>query len=240
MQNKQPQVETVQRFSVLHRFLHLVVMIGFTVLAVTGLSLAFSSQFWARAIMWILGGQENAGDVHRFFAVVTYSAVVAHLVWFLYYKLVLKGRWTGPRSLLPSMRDFKDMSEHFRFFFARRSRPPKFNKFSYLEKFDYWAFFLGMNTMGLTGLFLWFPEAFSRVLPGFFVNLAQVLHLYEAVMAIALKLVLHTITVHFRPSVYPGDTSIFTGNTTMEKMKHEHAGEWEARVAEDINTTPGK
>ncbi|MBI4775994.1 MAG: cytochrome b/b6 domain-containing protein [Deltaproteobacteria bacterium] len=230
MQPNSPREEMVRRFSVLHRFLHLVVLIGFSGLAITGLSLAFSDQFWARAVMWVLGGSQNAGNLHRFLAVMTYACVVVHLVWFFYYKLVLKGKWKGPYSLLPRMQDFKDMSQHFRFFFARRGTPPEFDKFSYVEKFDYWAFFLGMNTMGLTGLVLWFPESFSSVLPGYFVNLAQVLHLYEAIMAVTLKIVIHMVTVHFRPEVYPVDTSIFTGKITVERMKKDHAGVWEDYV----------
>jgi len=241
MQPYSPREELVQRFGVLHRLLHLVVLIGFSGLAVTGLSLAFSDQSWARAFMWVLGGSQNAGSLHRFFAVITYACVVIHLVWFFYYKLVLKGKWKGPHSLLPRMRDFRDMSEHFRFFFARRSTPPAFDKFSYVEKFDYWAFFLGMNTMGLTGLFLWFPEAFTRLLPGYFVNLAQVLHLYEALMAVTLKIVIHVVAVHFRPAVYPADTSIFTGKTTVERMKEEHAGEWERyRASQQESAASGK
>jgi len=232
MPTQSPSPQPVfQRFSVLHRFLHLVVLVGFTGLALTGLSMAFPSQPWARAVMWILGGPGNAGALHRFLAVVTYACIVVHFFWFFYYKLVLKGPWTGPRSLLPRKQDFIDMAQHFRFFFGTRNTPPKFHKFSYLEKFDYWAFFLGMNTMGLTGLFLWFPEPFSRVFPGYFVNLAQVLHLYEAIMAATLKIFLHVITAHFRPSVYPLDASIFTGNVTAEKMMTEHPAEWETLAA---------
>ena len=86
---------------------------------------------------------------------------------------------------------------------------------------------VGMNTMGLTGLVLWFPVFFSGLLPGYFVNLARVLHLYEALLAVALKFVVHLVTTHLRPEVYPLDTSIFNGKTTPERMEHEHPGEWE-------------
>ena len=87
----------------------------------------------------------------------------------------------------------------------------------------------GMNTMGLTGLVLWFPLFFTGFLPGVLVNVARVLHLYEAILAVALKFVVHLATAHLRPEVYPADKSIFTGKTTPERMKQEHPGEWEER-----------
>lgn len=223
--------QTVVRFNALHRFLHHVVMVGFTMLGVTGLSIAFSSCTLAQWVVWVFGGPDGAGAVHRFFAVVTYACVLIHAAYFLYYKLVLGGRFTGPHSIVPSLKDLSDLRDHLGYFFGTRKSPPEFDRFTYLEKFDYWAVFMGMNTMGLTGLFLWFPETFSSVLPGFFVNIARVLHLYEAVMAVLLKLFIHVGMAHLRPAVYPADTSIFTGRTTLEKMKEEHPGEYKAYAA---------
>jgi hypothetical protein len=74
---------------------------------------------------------------------------------------------------------------------------------------------------------LWFPEWFALFLPGYFINLAAVLHLYEAILAVAVKFVVHIITIHLRPEVWPLDKSIFTGKTTKERIEHEHPGEWE-------------
>jgi len=214
------------RFSVLQRFLHIIVMIGFTGLALTGFSLKFSGQWWASAFVWLIGGAGHLAYLHRFFAVVTYACVVAHILWLIYYKLVLKGRLTGPQTLFPRYKDFKDLIGHMRYFFGK-GRLPTFNRFTYWEKFDYLAIFLGMNTMGLTGLILWTPEFFSRLLPGYFINLAQVLHLYEAILAVALKFVVHLISAHLRPEVFPIEKSIFNGRTTREKIMREHPGEWE-------------
>lgn len=214
------------RFSVLHRFLHLVVMIGFTGLAVTGLSLGFSSTAPARAFIWLVGGSGGAAWLHRFFAVATYLCVVVHALWFLYYKAALSGQLSGPLSIAPSIKDFKDFSQNLRYFLGRRESPPKFDKFTYMEKIDYWALFIGMNTMGLTGLVMWFPEFFTRFIPGYFINIAQVLHFFEAILAIAVKFFLHIGLAHLRPAVYPADTSIFTGRTTKEKIIAEHPGEW--------------
>lgn len=211
MQDSSLRPEAAIRFSVLHRLLHLVVMIGFTGLAVTGLSLGLSTTAPARAFMWLIGGPSHAAWLHRFCAIITYACVVIHAGWFLYYKFYLAGAWTGPNSLWPSRRDWADFKNHLAWFFGRKSAPPAFEKFSYTEKIEYWALFVGMNTMGITGLMLWFPECVTRFLPGFFVNIAQVLHFYEAVLAVIVKFFIHIGMVHLRPEVYPVDASIFTG-----------------------------
>ncbi|MGD8364467.1 MAG: hypothetical protein PVI36_06075, partial [Desulfobacterales bacterium] len=146
-------------------------------------------------------------------------------LWFLYYKTVLSGKLTGPLSIAPSVKDLKDFIQNLGYFLGRREAPPRFDKFTYMEKLDYWALFIGMNTMGITGLVLWFPEFFTRFLPGFFVNIAQVLHLFEAILAVAVKLFIHIGLAHFRPAVYPGDASIFTGRTSQEKIMVDHPDE---------------
>jgi cytochrome b subunit of formate dehydrogenase len=102
-----------------------------------------------------------------------------------------------------------------------------------MEKLDYWALFIGMNTMGLTGLVLWFPEYFTRYIPGFFVNIAQVLHFFEAILAVLVKVFIHIGLVTLRPSVYPADTSIFTGKIAKDRMMTEHAGEWQLTSGSD-------
>lgn len=224
--------ETVyRRFCVLHRFLHLVTMVGFAGLALTGMTIAFGSQGWAKAVAFVLGGAGGVGALHRICAVATYGCVVVHVFWLLYFKWRLGGRLTGPQSMFPRIQDVKDLFQHIGYFFGRR-QVPRFNRFTYWEKIDYLALFLGMNTMGLTGLVLWFPESFARIMPGYFINLAQILHFYEAVMAVALKFVVHIVSAHLRPVVYPVDKSIFNGLTSAEKMRHEHPGEWEALHAE--------
>ena len=230
------QEEIFVRFSVLQRLLHIVVMFGFTGLAITGFSLKFSTQWWAQAVVWFVGGAGHLAYLHRYCAVVTYACVMVHILWLIYYKLILKRCLTGPQSLFPRIKDVKDLIQHIGYFFGKRPLP-KFNRFTYWEKFDYLAIFVGMNTMGLTGVVLWCPEFFSRLIPGYFINLAQVLHLYEAIMAVALKFVTHIISTHLRPEIYPIEKSIFNGKTTKEKIMREHPGEWES-IIRPIDSAP--
>ena len=99
MESISPRPDAPIRFSVLHRFLHLVVMFGFTGLAVTGLSLAFSSTVPARGFIWLIGGTAHAAWLHRCCAIFTYGSVVIHGLWFLYYKFGLSGAWTGAAGM---------------------------------------------------------------------------------------------------------------------------------------------
>ncbi len=221
----------VQRFSVLNRLLHVLVMVGFVGLGVTGFSLYFGGAWWARAIAWCLGGAAGLAWLHRFFAVVTYAAVMTHLLWLAYYKLALTGRLTGPGPRCPRWSDVKDMFGHLGWALGKNDLP-SFDRFTWWEKMDYWAVLVGMNTMGLTGVVLWFPEWFSQWLPGYFINLALLLHLFEAIMAVALKFVVHVIVAHFRPEVWPGDTTIFTGRVSRERLRREHPAHWKRLEAE--------
>lgn len=229
METSQVNPNSFIRFSVLHRFLHWVVMLGFIGLGLTGFSHKFSSQFWAQGVAFILGGQEWLGYWHRFWAVITYGGVVLHIGWLAYYKTLLKGRLTGPQTVFPRGKDLLDLYQHIRYFLGR-GKVPKFDRFTYWEKVDYWAILVGMNTMGLTGLVMWFPEFFAAFIPGYFINLAQIIHLYEAIMAVALKFVIHIVTAHLRPEIYPMDRVIFSGRTTLERLKHERPAEWESLV----------
>ena len=218
--------ELFKRFSVLHRLKHFVVIVTFTLLCITGFALKFSHHGWAKALMWLMGGAQNAGDLHRMCATVFYLVVVLHLVWLGYYKMVLKGRLTGPQSIFPQVKDFKDLYRNFGYIFGKNP-PPAFNRFSYLAKVDYWAVMLGMQSMGITGLLMWYPEFFSTVFPGYFINIANELHFHEAVLAICYIAVVHMTDTHLAPEVFPVDTSIFSGHISRKRMVEEHPGEWE-------------
>lgn len=220
----------IQRFSVLHRLLHIVVMVGFVGLGLTGFSLYFSGAWWARAVAWLLGGAPGLAWLHRALAMMTYAAVMIHLGWLAYYKLVLKGRLTGPEGMFPRLGDLRDLWRHLGWMLGQGA-PPAFGRFAYWEKVDYWAVLIGMNTMGLTGVVLWFPEWFASVLPGYFINLALIIHLFEAIIAVALKFVVHVIVGHLRPDIFPMDKSIFHGRMSHQRLRAEHQAHWESLQA---------
>ena len=214
----------IWRFSLYHRLTHAAVIVSFFLLVITGLPLRFSEAFWAGPLMGLLGGVVMAGTLHRVGAVITFGYFAAHLL-FLVRALVkapdpLKMLW-GPDSLVPQPRDVVDFWNQVRWYFGRGPRP-RFARYSYMEKFDYFAVFWGVAIIGGSGLMLWFPEFFARFVPGWVFNVATIVHADEALLASGFIFTIHFFHVHFRPEKFPLDAVMFTGRATRAYMEEEH------------------
>jgi cytochrome b subunit of formate dehydrogenase len=217
----------VVRFALRERRLHLMMMTSFLLLALTGIPLLFAETTWAGKLARLMGGYGVTGKIHRFGAllmVTCFSLHVGRLVHRIFIKREYGILW-GPNSMVPQPRDFIDMVQHFRWFAGLGPRP-QFERFTYWEKFDYWAVFWGMGIIGLSGLMLWTPATFSRVLPGWVFNIALVVHGEEALMAMVFIFTVHFFNGHLRPDKFPMDTVIFTGRVSVEELKHERPGEY--------------
>ncbi len=170
------------RFSPFHRFNHYLVMISFFGLVLTGLPLKFKTSYWSQVLMDAFGGVAAAGFAHRAFAVVNILYFILEGSYMAYFVLGRKGPIFSDDSIVPGLKDWQDMKGMFRWFFGKGPKP-LLNRFTYWEKFDYWALFAGTVLIGGSGLMMWFPEATTRVLPGITLNLALVLHSNEAFLA---------------------------------------------------------
>jgi cytochrome b subunit of formate dehydrogenase len=223
----------VERFARFERALHGVLMLSFLGLAFTGLPLLFADAPWAGRLSRLLGGYGVTGTLHRVFGALMILLFVLHLGRVLQRVLVKKekGLLWGPDSLVPQPHDALQMVQHFRWFVGRGPRP-RFDRFTYWEKFDYWAVFWGMGIIGTSGLLLWFPQLFSRLLPGWLFNVAFVVHGEEALLAVVFIFTVHFFNGHLRPEKYPMDTVIFTGRVPLHEMKHERPAEYERLRAE--------
>jgi cytochrome b subunit of formate dehydrogenase/nitrate reductase gamma subunit len=226
MAGKEIHTEVYWRFNVFHRFIHLVMMVTFIGLALTGLPIKYPDAFWARGLILLWGGVRGAGLLHRWCAGITFGYFVLHLLYVLYYLLGLKGKLLGPDSLVPSLRDFQDLYHQIRYFLGKGA-PPQFGRFTYWEKFDYWAVFWGIAFIGGSGLVLWFPEFFSRFIPGIYLNIAYTIHSDEALLATGFIFVVHLYNAHLRANVFPIDKSIFTGKIEAKEIMERHPLEWE-------------
>ena len=221
-------VRHVRRFGMFERWLHGYLMFSFLGLAATGLPLIFSDTRWAAALARALGGFAVTGVLHRVFATIMIAVFLLHVATLL--RRIVIGKdysllW-GPTSLVPQPRDVSEMYQHFRWFVGLGPRPA-FERYSYWEKFDYWAVFWGMAIIGGSGLLLWFPEAFARVLPGWIFNVAMVVHGEEALLAVGFIFTFHFFNGHLRPEKFPMDMVIFTGRLTESELQHERPGEYE-------------
>ena len=216
------------RFDRKTRMLHVVVMATFLGLAATGMPLLFSEAPWARVLAMLFGGFHGAGLVHRVFGAALLAGVVFHVADVFWRAFVRgeKGLLWGPDSMVPQPKDFADFYGQMKWFVGLGPQP-KFERFAYWEKFDYWAVMWGTAIMGAAGLILWFPVLASRILPGWMFNVALFVHGAEAALAIGFIFAVHFFNGHLRPGKFPMDLVIFTGSLTDEEMRHERAGQYD-------------
>lgn len=221
-----------RRFKRRHIFLHLLVIISFLGLSLTGLPLKFSDQEWAKMLMSIYGGAANAGFIHRCCAGITFvyflSAILLS-IHFLFIRKDLPGnplqRLFGPDSLCPNLRDIKDVTGMVRWFFFKGPKPT-FERWTYWEKFDFIAVFWGMFAIGGSGLMLWFPEFFGIFLPGWMFNVATIIHSDEALLATGFIFSVHFFNTHGRPEKFPMDFVIFNGQMSKHEFIEERGDQW--------------
>jgi cytochrome b subunit of formate dehydrogenase len=226
---------SVRRFTPLNRVNHALIIITFFGLTLTGIPLLFSDQEWAKRLAWMVGGVYAAGIWHRTFAVMLIGNFLLH-----FYGLARSARqhkgsiirtWLrGPNSMMPRRKDFTDCLGMFRWF-LRGGKKPAFDRWTYWEKFDYWAEIGGTMIIGGSGLMLWFPTLFSRFLPGWVFNVAMIVHGYEALLAMGFIFTIHFFNAHLRLEKFPVDDVIFTGQLPEEELKHERGEEY-ARLSQ--------
>ena len=222
------------RFTRLQRILHICMIASFMSLALTGLTLKFSYTKWASVLSHLLGGFESAGYIHRSAAVVMFGVFVTHLVDVYRLKKREHGSWRalllGPSSMLPSRRDLTEFLGTLKWFVGKSERPA-YGRWTYWEKFDYFAVFWGIAVIGSTGLTLWFPVFFTRFMPGWFLNVATIIHSDEALLATGFIFTVHFFNTHLRPEKFPMDITVFTGRMRVEELKRDKPREYEELVA---------
>jgi len=228
--------EWFTRFTPFQRFLHYLIITSFLLLVITGMPLKFYYTGWAKALMGGLGGVEAARVLHRIGALVTFAYFGMHLA-ALAVTLRRQGAelrdpasgrlsvrralafFFSPDSPLPSLQDVRDFGAHVKWFFGRGPRP-QFDRWTYWEKFDYWAVFWGVAVIGASGLILWGAQAASRLMPGWMINVALVVHSDEALLAAGFIFTIHFFNNHLRPEKFPMDPIMFSGRISKAEMLH--------------------
>lgn len=198
------------------RIQHLLLLSSFIILVITGFALKFPESMFSRALLM---SEAVRGIVHR--AAGTMLILVS-----LYHVFYLAARRSGRKMLhdmLPVPKDATDVLGNLRYYLGLGGRPPRFGRFTYGEKMEYWALVWGTFVMANTGLMLWFQVGVSNLVPRWWLDVATAIHFYEAILATLAIVVWHFYQVIFDPDVYPMNWAWWDGKMSVELYSHEHA-----------------
>ena len=212
------------RMTVSERIQHALLALSFIVLVFTGFGLTYPNSWWVELIREY-GGEwafQARGIVHRIAGAVMLAVSLYHIY---YLAFTARGR-QFLKDMLPRIQDIKDVFNAFKYYLGKGPRP-LFDRFSYIEKAEYWALIWGTVVMGVTGIMLWFHEYFGSLTSKEFLDIMTIIHFYEAWLATLAIIVWHLYFVIFNPDVYPMNVAWYKGTLTEHEMAEEHPLELE-------------
>jgi len=227
----QPQIQRMSGNAV---WQHMLLLITFSVLVVSGFSLRHGDAWWVKILFGWKGGFALRGTIHRIAAVIFLLTVV----WHVYYLSTRHGR-KFLRDMWPVRLDLVQFIQTVLFNIGLRSHRPAFGRFSYAEKVEYWALAWGSIIMAITGLMLWFDNTVVRWFSEAFLDVMLVIHYYEAWLAMLAVLVWHLYSTVFNPAVYPMNTSWLSGKMEKEKYCEEHSADPEVASEGSLESKGG-
>ncbi len=203
-----------ERFSLARRIEHLIMLLSFSTLGLTGLPQKYPLNNFSQAVVLMFGGIENLRSVHHVAAIIMVIGTVYHIV-ILGYKLYVD---RIQLTMLPTLQDAKDGIQAFLYNLGLGKHRPQMGRYTFEEKMEYWAFVWGALVMVATGFIMWNPIAATRFLPGEFIPASKAAHGGEAVLAVLAIILWHFYGVHLKLF----NKSMWTGKMSEEEMLHEH------------------
>jgi formate dehydrogenase gamma subunit len=211
------------RLTLSERAQHGLLVVSFIVLVITGFALKFPHAFWVKPIV----GWEHAfpirGWIHRIAGVVLIGASVYHVV---YLSMKKSGRlWL--KDMIPDLRDAKEAVQTVEYNLGWRDQLPRYRRFNYAEKAEYWALVWGTVVMAITGVLLWLNDWILAHLPhpASILAISTAIHFYEAILATAAIVIWHFYAVIFDPDIYPLKWTFLTGRAPEHEVREQTAGE---------------
>jgi formate dehydrogenase gamma subunit len=206
---------SVERMSRVQRAQHWMLLLSFLFLALTGFALKYPES----PLAWVLGSSESFRRYgHRAAAVVLMGVGLYHV---FYLWRTREGRQVL-RDFVPRYTDARDFLKNMLYHLGRSREHPRFGRFTYAEKAEYLAMVWGTALMGVTGLMLWFKVEVGWLLARWWVDIANAIHFYEAILAVLAIAVWHFYHVIFDPDVYPIDLAFWDGRVAEERYKEHH------------------
>ena len=217
---RQPRHETGERVSRMNlnfRIAHWGVIFSFPTLVLTGFALKYPDAWFAHPLLLLEGHFAFRGMVHRTAAVVLVASTIYHVI---HLAAVRRDRSVFLKAMLPEVKDATDLVQVITHNLGLTKIEPRFKKFNYAEKMEYWAFMWGTVVMTVTGCLLWFNNFTLRHFPKWISDAATAVHFYEALLATFSILIWHFYMVIFDPLVYPMDTAFIDGKASADHLRH--------------------
>lgn len=221
----------VQRWNWEQRLQHALLFLSMFGLLGTGLPIKYGYTEWAARFFVLIGGFRNALIIHKVSAVLLVVATVVHAAYLLRYR-----RRHGPTrwEMMFSPKDLSDANHHAMFLLGLRQDPPRYDRYSYLEKFEYLAIFWGLIVMGATGMSIWFPSLAANWVPRWVLDAFRIIHSNEAFVAMLSLAFGHFFFAHFSPLVFPSSTVWLTGKISVGHLREEHPMEYDRLVEQGV------
>ncbi len=215
----------VERFPLHFRFQHILLIVSVTLLVLTAIPLwcsRYPFSGWPAGVISFFGGLETVRAVHRWAGFLLIFAFAYHILYVLIHP-------AGRRDfllMLPAKKDFADLYHNISYFAGKSGTPPRFGRFAYFEKFDYWAMFWGCIIMIGTGVIMLYPQEVAAFLPQPWTTrvfgVARETHYHEAILAALALFIWHVYNVHFKPGRFPGSMVWWHGKIIREEQEKEH------------------
>lgn len=222
-EKKKEKEEMFLRFNIHFRIQHMILFTSVILLILTGLPMKFPDFYPSTILVNLFGGIEKTRILHRIAATLLVVFMFYHTLYTIFHR-------EGRRDfilLLPKFKDVQDVLQNIKYFLGLSNEKPRFGRFSYIEKFDYWAVYWGCVIMIGSGALMWFQEISLKFLPKFILDAAKEAHSDEALLATLAIVIWHFYNVHFNPDKFPGSLTWFHGKITKEEMIEHHPLEYE-------------
>ena len=227
---------SIPRFTENEVIQHFLLLLSFSTLAITGFALKFPHSFLSDGLLGLGISETIRQYIHRTAAVIMIVTGIYHI---FYLFTTERGR-AVLSALLPRFKDIQAIRENLSYYLHLSKKEPAFAKYDYAEKAEYWALIWGTILMGATGFILWFPTTVGNWAPTWLIQISQIIHFYEAILATLAILVWHFFFVMFRPTQYPMSFAWIDGQIPLDRYKHHHKEHFQNIVLEWIKLKDGK
>jgi cytochrome b subunit of formate dehydrogenase len=221
--------DRIQRFTASERTVHILLFSSLIILSITGLTLKYHESSLARWIIKAEGGVLFGGTIHRMAALLLMATFVYHLLSIMFGR---RGH-AFVQDMLFRKQDLIDCVDLIRYNLGLRKESPRFDRFTCIEKFQYWATGLAIILLGLSGFILWFETPFMIILPKWMMDLNHLIHSFEATVGFLVLVVWHLYNVHLNPRVFPMDRVWLSGTMSKEEMRRNHPLEYQRLFGND-------